>query len=323
MPLLKFKKLNRIIYKLLSSLYDKPLTPPTIKEKKLVDELKSVFLELPIRGNTDCSPSEQEWFTNANRLRDLILNDDPREFLRWDVILRTMCVTYASYVTPELRYLKNHRDWSKRWRKAVEESFVGHPIPHWQYPRSSGNLIHHAYHIAQFEEKTATLVNDKDFVFEFGGGYGSMCRLVHNLGFTGKYVLFDLPAFSALQQFFLKSIGITVLPVDALEMAPNGVLCISDFGQLRTVLSNHINVNDSIFIATWSISETPIEFRSEILPLVSSFKAFLIAYQSQFNEVNNIEFFRNWTADQKNIKWYDWKIQQIPNNNRYLIGKRR
>jgi hypothetical protein len=41
-----------------------------------------------------------------------------------------------------------------------------------------------------------------DFVIEFGGGYGSLCRLFFNQQFKGQYVLFDLPPFSALQHFF-------------------------------------------------------------------------------------------------------------------------
>ena len=37
---------------------------------------------------------------------------------------------------------------------------------------------------------------------EFGGGYGALCLAVKSGGFTGQYVIFDLPVFS--QVFFLK-----------------------------------------------------------------------------------------------------------------------
>jgi hypothetical protein len=37
---------------------------------------------------------------------------------------------------------------------------------------------------------------------EFGGGYGALCLAVQSGGFTGQYVIFDLPVFS--QVFFLK-----------------------------------------------------------------------------------------------------------------------
>jgi len=323
MLLKKFKKFKRAVYKLLSTIYDKPLDPPTNKEKDLLGELRAAYHEFPSLKRTDCPPSEKNWLENANRLRELVLNDDPREFLRWDVILKTMVATYASYIGPELKYLKSLPDWSNRWTEAIKESSVGHPVPHWRYPDSSATLIHHAYHWAQFEEKTAIRAHDIKCVLEFGGGYGSMCRLLHNLGFAGKYVLFDLPAFSALQKFFLKSIGITVLPIDAFEMARSGVLCISDLEKLKAVLSGHIEVSNSLFIATWSISEVPISLRNAILPPISPFKGFLIAYQSQFREVNNIDFFRNWRETQKDSEWHDWRIEHIPNHNRYLVGKRK
>lgn len=317
------KKLKRGFYRSIAALHDRPLEPPTNEEEQLAGELRATFHTLASEQITNCSPSEKEWFTNVNRLKELVLNHNPREFLRWDIILRTMSVAYASYITPELKYLKSRSDWESRWRKAIKECPVGHPIPHWRHPRSSGNLIHHAYHLVQFEEKTTMRVNNMNCIFEFGGGYGSMCRLVHNLGFQGKYVLFDLPAFSALQKFFLKSIYIAVHTVDSFKKAEKGVVCISDIEQLREILSNHTEAGNSMFIATWSISETPLKLRALIFPLISSFKAFLIGYQNQFREVNNIDFFKNWTVAQGDIEWYDWKIEHIPNHNRYLVGKRK
>ena len=316
------KKLFRHIIKSLSALYDKPLASPTDREKQLVEELKTTFREFPILETANCPASEKEWYKNVNRLRELVLNNDPREFLRWHAISATMFTKYGSYVTPELKHLKSRPDWESRWCKIIKESSVGHPIPYWQYPSSSGNLIHHAYHLAKFEEETAISTNSINFVFEFGGGYGSMCRLLHNDGFRGEYVIFDLPAFSALQEFFLKSIGRTVHSVDSLKTAGNGIVCISDLEQLREILSSDFTVRNSVFIGTWSISEAPIHLRNLILPLTLSFSGFLISYQDQFEEVNNIDFFRNWKVAQRDIEWHEWEIEHMPKN-RYLVGKRR
>lgn len=319
---MKVKKLKRTVYKLLSTLYDKSLAPPTDREKELIEELRGAFSRFPSSKPKNRLLSENEWLQNVNRLRELVLNNNPREFLRWDLILRTMVVTHASYIGPELKYLKSLPDWSNRWTEAIKESSVGHPVPHWQYPDSSATLIHHAYHWARFEEKTAIRANGIKCVLEFGGGYGSMCRLLHNLGFQGKYILLDLREFSALQEFFLKSVGVDIHELDSFMTAKSGIVCISDLQELYAILSNHIEVSDSMFIATWSISETPLSLRNAILPLVSSFKAFLIAYQDCFGEVDNIDFFGNWRETQKDIEWYDWKIENVPNS-RYLVGKRK
>lgn len=313
---------KRAIGKLLSIVFDKPLAPPTNREKELIKELRATFCGLPRLETTNCSPSEEAWVNYMNCLRELVLNHDPREFLRWSIILQTMFVGYARYIITELNYLKSRPKWEDRWREAIKESPVGHPIPYWYYPHSSGNLIHHAYHLAQFEERTAIHVNNIDCTFEFGGGYGSMCRLLYNLGFRGKYVIFDLPAFSALQQFFLKATGITVHSVDTFRMAESGVICISDLEQLRITLSHHIEASNAMFIATWSISEAPIDLRGSILPLTSRFKTFLIAYQDRFEEVNNVDFFENWEDIQNDIEWHSWQIGHLPHNN-YLVGKRK
>lgn len=314
--------LKNLICKLVSIVFDKPLVPPTNREKELIDELKTIFRGFSYPKTISSAPSEGTWLNNMNRLRDLVLSDDPREFLRWDVILGTMFVTNAAYISRELSYLKNHSEWKSRWREAIKEATVGRPIPYWRYPLSSGNLIHHAYHLAQFEEKNATRVNDVDFVFEFGGGYGNTCRLIHKLGFQGKYVIFDLLPFSALQQFYLKSTAILVHSVESFKNAQKGVVCISDLEQLMDIMGMHNEEMNSMFIATWSISEVPTSLRESILSLTSKIKAFLIAYQDQFEEVNNIEFFRNWMDTRTDIEWCNWQLRHSPNNY-YLVGKKR
>lgn len=319
----KLRKIKRKIYRLLSARHDRPLGPRTEKEEELVEELKSVFRYISIPEQKVDSSSEEEWLGNVSRLRELVLEQDAREFLRWDVILKTMCIAYASYTGPELAYLKNHPEWESRWCHAIKESPVGHPVPYWRHPESSENLIHHAYHLAQFEEKTGKRVDSMDLILEFGAGYGSMCRLAHNLGFRGRYIAFDLPAFSALQRFFIESISLTVHSVDGFKRAASGIACISDVGLLREIISDMADKTGSMFVATWSISETPIQLRNSILPLVSSFDAFLIAYQSQFGEVDNIGFFSDWAAARDDVRWHDWRIKQVPNHNRYLVGMRK
>ena len=323
MLLLKWeKKLFKKLKKSLSAMYDKPLSPPTQKERELVEELKNCFRNFQIPKTENPTASEREWLKNVNNLKKLILNDNPREFLRWHVISATMFAKYADYIYPELNYLKNQPNWIGYWSKIIKESPVGHPIPYWRYPHSSGNLIHHAYHLAKFEEKTGMKISAVNSIFEFGGGYGSMCRLIHNAGFSGRYIIFDFPAFSALQEYYLKSIGVKVCSMKSLKKEVGGVVCISDLEYLKEILSNDLKVDNSIFIATWSISEVPIKLRDMILPMTSSFGAFLIAYQDQFKEIDNTNFFRNWKHTYKDIEWHGWEIEHMPQN-KYLIGKRK
>ena len=314
--------LRRIVRNLLFAILTKRPKPATDRERELIRELRTTIGELPRGEPATPSGSEQAWTDHAEHLRELVLTRDPREFLRWELFHYTMFVLYARSIDIELRHLKSRPDWSSRWRQAIKETGFGRPLPYWRYPRSSGNLIHHAYHLAQFEEETAKPVNDMSFVFEFGGGYGGMCRLFHNLNFRGKYVIFDLPHFSALQKFFLGSIGITVHSPDSFKSARSGVICVSGIEELRTILASNAGNDSSMFIATWSISEAPISLRNSILSLASQFDTFLVASQSRFEGINNVEYFEDWKDTQTDLEWHRWQIEHM-GRNFYLVGKRK
>ncbi len=75
-----------------------------------------------------------------------------------------------------------------------------------------------------------------------------------------------------------------------------------------------------MFLATWSISESPIRIRDMFFPLISELQSFLISYQDRFGEVNNVDYFDKWKATMSNVTWHDWRIEHIPGNN-YLVGK--
>jgi len=313
------RKGRRVFIKSVTGILDRPLPAPSERERNGVEEMRNRIRACPSLEKADAPPSEKEWLDTHERLCECILHEDPREFLRWDVVSKTMSVAFAGYIQQELDYLKTRPDWKTRWSPSIVESAVGHPIPYWKYPRSSGNLIHHACHVAQFEEKTGSAVHDIKFVFEFGGGYGSLCRLFHNLGFQGPYLIFDLPGFSALQQFYLKSSGVPVHPVQRFPEETGGAFCVSDLDLLREMLLHYPDVGSSLFIATWSISETPLDLRQRVLPLLAGFNFFLMAYQDRFGEVRNSEEFRKWQADRQDIAWMEWSIHHLPGN-RYLMG---
>ncbi len=298
-------------------------SPPTQKEQAYIDELRDDFRNLP--ALQDNAHSEQRWLDNMKLLSELVASEDPRNFLQWNIIKRTMEVGDADFLATELNFLRQNTNWS-RWEKAIREVAVGAPTFSTIYPASSGNLIHHAYHVAQFEDKCGEQINNYECIFEFGGGYGGMYRLVHNLGFEGKYIIFDLPAFSALQRYYIKNIGLEVHTGESFAAAKSGVLLISDLDQLKNLLSDHMPVDNGMFIASWSLSETPMAFRALVLSLLTRFKAFLIAYQGQFEGHNNIQFFSQWKKSKPQYQWCNYQIEHIPNefyrNNYYLMGQK-
>jgi hypothetical protein len=302
-------------------LQDKPLPPVQHTEVQQIEDLRKRFGALSIiESPTGTPPSEAEWNNNMNLLREMVLTEDPRAFLRWKVIEDTMFVRHAPYLRPELKYMKEHSLWSSVWEPVLEESHVGHPVPFAFYPRSSGNLIHHAYHAARFQDETDLTCSDLDTIVEFGGGYGSLCRVYHKLGFSGKYIIFDLPHFTELQKFYLKASGFQIISPDQFSLENNGICCISDIETLKTLIEKLPNESRNQFTATWSLSETPLHIRQSILPLVNTFNAFLIAYQHRFNEMDNIGFFKLWRdTEVKGIHWMDAVIAQLPGSS-YLFG---
>lgn len=314
---------------LLKNIYDKiydfiffeNLTKVTETEKKylndLIEEVK-LIKPIDIKG---LSGAELEWSMNVNEIINSILTKNPREFLSWSVIRYTMFVVRAKFLKIELSSLIKNNLKTNYWKKIITESNVGKPLRYWKYRISSGNLIHHAYHLFNFTEITKQNTDNIDLIFEFGGGYGSMCRVLHKAGFHKKYIIFDLPVFSALQKFYLKCLGINVLNKNQYLTEDSGVICISELSELDELLSDLGAIENKMFIATWSLSETPILFRSHFEKYIVNFNFYLIAYAEQFNDVNNIKYFNDIKHNLNAIKWHNIEINHLPGN-KYLIGNK-
>lgn len=297
---------------------NKPLAPPTAQETALAREFKEKMQRLDVCLDPTLPAAELFWNANMLKLKELAIHNDPREFLSWDVVKGTMFVKYAKYSRPEYSYLKNAADWP-RWQKAIREDKVGHPPPCPFDTSTSCNLVHHAYHVAKYEQSMGDSVGNYSFALEFGGGYGGMCRLFHKLGFQGRYLIFDLPAFSILQEYFLKSIGLKVLSKSEFLSGEQGVLCTSEMSVLDELKAND---EKRLLVATWSLSESPISTREQILRHADLFDAYLIALQPKFEDIDNLLYFDAW---RKSKPRYDWIFEEMEHilKQRYLFGKKR
>lgn len=281
------------------------------EEKDRIDELRSHIRQLETPETVD-SEAERTWMENCTQLRQMILENDPREFLNWKVVRETMF--FVPHIS-ELKYLQKLHDW-KYWKKALKESCIGNPPPYYAFRATSGTLIHHAYSLSQLTTKFNCSIENMSRIFEFGGGYGSMCRLIYQLGFKGHYIIYDLPEFSALQKYFLKSTGIFA-KVNKERTFEQSVAFITDLNDLERQSRDQTDM----FIATWSISESGEKLRQRIFGLVDNPSYYLIAYQDHFSEVNNREYFSRFAAARRDYEWFDYAIPQLPGH-RYLIGKR-
>lgn len=266
------------------------LGAPTETERALIDELRQGCAALPVERTDEGAPTAVDWATAMNRLRSLVLTADPRAFLRWDVIIARMAVRHSPVTPIALAELRSRDDWETRWMPALRESGAGRPFRYAEYPDSSEPLIQTAHVLAQLEELAGSPLTAWDTIYEFGGGFGSLCRLAHNLGFRGRYVIFDLAPFSLLQRYYLRSAGI-------MREHDDRIVLTSDVEELARLVHAQPRDARALFVAWWSLSETPLVVRERIAPLVERIGAHWIAYQERYGEVDNVDYFTNrWVA---------------------------
>jgi hypothetical protein len=265
------------------------------RQQKLKDEIA----DLKVGGN-----ATKKWKEFVEQLSANIKDGDIDNFLRWPVITQTMFVSQANYLGLERAYIEDKN-------VLIEESKVGNPP-------SDGNLIHQAYHLARFMDATGEDVRNYDYIFEFGGGYGCLCRLINELGFSGDYVIYDLSHFSALQRYYLDSCRIDAEYVS--EIWDSKKLLLKTTNNSLQLSSSQIPTGKkSLFIAVWSLSETPLKLREKVDLLLPHFDSFLLAYQNTFEGIDNVAYFNE--VKKLDRKWTDIKIDHIPAN-RYLFGSK-
>jgi hypothetical protein len=240
------------------------------------------------------------WQANERNLIDLFLEDEPSNFLNWNVIRSTMFAG-GSFVDVEWQDIKSR--YPKGYlRKILKESPIGNPDNFLHFPTTSTNMIHHFYHADLFQRKTGVRISDLQSVFEFGGGYGDMVKIFRRLGFNGRYTIYDLPAFSLLQQFYIDALGL----LKNVEFAH------------RPEQVQHIPPQ-SMFIATWSFGETPLAVRDQLAHILPSFNHFLIAYSATFIGVDNVDYFQTLAKRLTHVSWVTIPIPQLEGHY-YLFG---
>lgn len=258
------------------------------------------------------------WLELCGTVTERILNDNAFAFLTWPEIRSTMFVTHGAWVSTELSFLKQRPDWESRWKPAIRETYVGGPMRYWRFPASSANAIHHGYQLARFEEKTGVQVNDLKVVFEVGGGYGSLCRIAHNLGFAGSYLILDQEPFTSLQKFYLEILQLKVVDVFD-DVETKQVFCTAnDLDQLERILALAGDCQ-SAFFASWSISEMNLDIRKRYLPFLDSCRYGLLNFQSTFAGVDNSAYFSD-LAISSTSKWEIQEYDHLPGNHLAIVS---
>ena len=97
---------------------------------------------------------------------------------------------------------------------------------------------------------------------------------------------------------------------------------------LTSKLKNRTNKYD-LFLANWSLSETPINYRKKFFIKIKNSKYIFISFQEKFENLNNLEYFNNIKKllskkfEIKIIKNQFYKGNWFNKQNHYfLIGKK-
>lgn len=222
-------------------------------------------------------------------------DQDPTHFWEWPCIYHTMLVSHWPF---QMDYELSQLDLS-RWQYALQVPHFG-PDDYSTGTRYSMNLIHQAYHLTQWERATGKRIEQLETIVEFGGGYGAMALLCKRMGFEGKYVIYDLPEFSLLQEYYLSQFGM----LDKVEWNPDYI------------------PSPDLFMALYSLSEVPKEDRAEFLLLA---KSYLFLYSGKWEGWDNVDYFQKFVPSLpphlKQLNWQHTEITHLPDrNNWYSIG---
>ncbi len=313
MSMLPRQKIKNVLQELLWTLTSSIIS---VKEHEKINELRAGIRRLPsLFLDPAAGKAQNAWIANRIELREHILCRDPRNFLHWNVVQRTM---FHECKKEELHFMRTQADWL-RYQKVLEETPVGNPPHYIHLPKSSGNYIHHAYSLKKFLNVFPEALNQVSTIVEFGGGYGSLARLFLKITAVDRYVIFDVPEFSLLQKFFL-SLAFPNVKILTEPTQEKGVIIL-----LSTVedLKRQIEMTGcDMFIALWSLSESPLSLRSEIWPLVHHSDYMMIAYQKQFEDINNHEYFKKIIADESDVEWKEEAITHLADQS-YAFAKKR
>lgn len=162
----------------------------------------------------------------------------------------------------------------------LNEPKLGHTEASWQAAQTmldviptTGVVLKNTHHLMTFEELRGKTIHDYDTIVELGAGIGEMARLIFDRGFKGKYYVVDFPEVTLISSFYNAN---KIIAVDHISKLPDD-----------------LDTSKTLFIATWSLSETPFEYRDEVGAKLAGCDS-LILSQSAFKELEtNIPYFLN------------------------------
>ena len=260
-----------------------------IKNNKPINQNKDTlirkYIQKKISENRIINKNLKETHNIFNKKLFLLLQKkDITNFLREGFIQKMFFLHNRFFVFDELKNLQNNKKWLL-YKRLINEDVIGNPVRYFLYQNSSGNRVNHVYHLSVLSRELNINLKDIKKVFEFGGGYGCMARIFSKLNKKIKYTCFDTHYVNLLQYYYLKHNNLDV----GFSKKNNFFLT----SNLKKINDNHRTNLKSLFIANWSLSETPNKFRKNFISIIKRNDFILICFQEKFEDINNFKYFNN------------------------------
>ena len=233
------------------------------------------------------------------------LNKSPANFLRQKTISFTLHPNQQYLGSKYFFDLINSKEMDDVYFNLLTENNFGNPFNLRVYPRTSPTLVQHIHHLMMIERFFSRKLWSFNKVVEFGGGYGSLARLLSRINYDGEHTICDLEFMTRLQAFYLENLQLPNYSVNWTQNLEN--------------LSSE-NSADTILIATWSYSETDLMLREKLLPIIMSYENIFLTFQKEFSQIDNLNYFRSLMEKHKNILIFESDIYP---QNYYFIKRKK
>lgn len=144
-----------------------------------------------------------------------------------------------------------------------------------------------------------------DQILEYGGGTGDTAVTCRQLGFRGRHLIYDLRPSLLVQQMFLRSHGWPTYFVDLMDneqlsrdqslyLGRKTLMVPADLsGEVlaKAVSDDRVILKKSLFIATFSLSESPLPDREKVLTSIKGFAVMLIRFAPTYDSIDNVQYF--------------------------------
>tara|TARA_Y100000816_G_scaffold292518_1_gene288250 strand:+ start:3575 stop:4519 length:945 start_codon:yes stop_codon:yes gene_type:complete len=216
---------------------------------------------------------EQEYFEN------------PETFLRCECISATIHPNEQEKSNKLLDEMLKDSYSRKHILPYLSETPFGDPYLLEKFRFASPMTIQHAYYIFLIRKYFNIFLPTSNInsIIDFGGGYGNFCKLIHQFGYRGVYNIVDFDILHRIQKKYI-SHNLNDLTYPNLNIKYVNLLSELDFPP------HDLN---SIFIASYSLSETEKSVRDVFESNLQKFNYIFIVYQRHvgFHNIDNFAYF--------------------------------